>query len=76
MPKTLTLRNVPDRVVAALRKRARIRRRSMQAELLAIVEQAVVDRRSLEEQLSQLRHGVDAGLTLAEIDAAVEEGRP
>lgn len=48
----------------------------MQAELLAIVEQAVLDRRSLEEQLAKLRHRVDARLTLEEIDEAIEEGRP
>ena len=38
MPVTLSIKNVPDRVVEILRERARENRRSLQGELLALVE--------------------------------------
>ena len=38
MPVTLSIKNVPDRVAALLRQRAKVNRRSLQGELLAIVE--------------------------------------
>lgn len=40
MPVTLSIKNVPDAVAEALRRRARANHRSLQGELLAIVEQA------------------------------------
>ena len=55
MAKTLTLRNVPDDVVRELRGRARKNGRSMQSELLLVIRQATLDRRSLEKQLAALR---------------------
>ena len=40
MPVTLSIKNVPDNVADALRERARSNQRSLQGELLTIVEQA------------------------------------
>ena len=40
MPVTLSIKNAPDDVVERLRARARANHRSLQGELLAIVEQA------------------------------------
>ena len=41
MPVNLSIKNAPDDVVERLRKRASRNRRSLQGELLAIVEEAV-----------------------------------
>ena len=75
MSNTLTLRNVPDSVLRALRSRARRNRRSMQKEIMSILEEVVVDRGSLEEQLATLRVRLGAEMTLDEIHRAIEEGR-
>jgi plasmid stability protein len=40
MPVTLSIKNAPDEVVEALRQRARANHRSLQGELLAIIEEA------------------------------------
>ena len=42
MPVSLSIKNVPDHVVDRLRERAQRNRRSLQGELLAVVEQAAV----------------------------------
>ena len=76
MPHTLTLRNVPDSVLRALRGRARRNRRSMQKEIMSILEEAAIDRASAVEQLAALRVRLAANMTLDEIHAAIEEGRP
>jgi plasmid stability protein len=75
MSRTLTLRNVPEPVLRALRGRARRNRRSMQKEILSILEEAAVDRASLAEQLTALRVRLGAAMTLDEIHGAIEEGR-
>jgi len=45
MPLNLSIKNAPDRVVQRLRERAERHHRSLQGELLAIVEAAVQDDR-------------------------------
>lgn len=46
MPVTLSIQNVPDDVVRRLRERARKHHRSLQGELLAILEEAVTPSRA------------------------------
>jgi len=75
MPKTLTLRDVPDPVVRAIREQAKRNRRSMQKEVLSILQGSVLDRRSMAEQLAELRARTKS-MTLEEIDGAIREGRP
>ena len=77
MPRTLTLtlRDVPEPVARMLRDRARRNRRSMQKEILSIIESAVLDRASLARQLAALRSGLAAAMTVEEIHGAIEEGR-
>ena len=75
MSHTLTLRNVPDSVLWALRGRARRNGRSMQKEIMSILAEVVVDRASLVEQLATLRLRLGAEMTLDEIHGAIEEGR-
>jgi plasmid stability protein len=43
MPEKLSIEDAPDHVVDRLRERAKLHRRSLQGELLAIVETAVLD---------------------------------
>lgn len=77
MSRTLTLRNVPDGVVRALRERAKRNKRSVQKELLSIVTQSMVDRASALAQIADLRRRhLRNGMTLAEIHRAIAEGRP
>jgi plasmid stability protein len=76
MSKTLTLRNVPDQVVERLRERAVRNQRSMQAELLAIVRAATLDRASLREHLRELRGRQASPMTLEQIEEAIHAGRP
>jgi plasmid stability protein len=76
MSRTLTLRDVPNPVVQALRDRARRNHRSMQKEVLSILQSAVVDRAALAERLAALRSHLGARMTLDEIHASIDEGRP
>jgi len=56
MPVTLSIKNVPDRLAEALRRRATRRHRSLQGELLAILEETVSPRRaSAGELLSSIK---------------------
>jgi plasmid stability protein len=57
MPVTLSIKNAPDEVVQRLRQRAERHHRSLQGELLAIVEDAVRFERELSpaELLAEVR---------------------
>ena len=73
---TLTIRNVPTRVVTALKALARRHNRSMEQELRDLIEGHVADRTAVLDQ-------IEAGWTrqarrpaAAEIDAWVGIGRP
>jgi plasmid stability protein len=50
---TLTIRNVPPRVVKSLKSLARRNRRSMEHEVRAVLEEHVGDREALLEQIEQ-----------------------
>ena len=66
MPQTLTIRNVPDALARKLKVRAERNHRSLQGEVMAILEQA-----SLANGTEQpvARHMASAGAALAEADA-------
>jgi plasmid stability protein len=57
MPVNLSIKNAPDDVVQRLRERAARNHRSLQGELMAIIEEAVQSqrRRSVDEVLSEVR---------------------
>ena len=56
MPVNLSVKNVPDDLVEKLRKRAKRHHRSVQGELMAILEEATGPRKlSLEESEKRLR---------------------
>jgi len=48
VPVTLSIKNVPDEIAAQLRARAMKNHRSLQGELLVIIEEAVAAKASLE----------------------------
>ncbi len=77
MPVTLSIKNAPDEVVARLKARAARHHRSLQGELMAIVEQAVREdeaRLTPAELLGEIRAlgvatpGESAGLIRADRD--------
>ena len=55
MPVTLSIKNVPDRIAQQLRKRAARNHRSLQGELMAILEQAVQPTLTIEEFAAQVK---------------------
>jgi plasmid stability protein len=58
MPVNLSIKNAPDEVVQRLRQRAERHHRSLQGELLAIIEEAVSTEQELTpaELLAEIRH--------------------
>jgi antitoxin FitA len=54
MPVTLSIKNVPDQLAEKLRGRAARRHRSLQGELLAILEETVSPRRASPRDLLKL----------------------
>lgn len=61
MPVNLSIKNVPDRLAEALRLRAAASHRSMQGELMAILERALDERRPL-SPTDMLAHVRELGL--------------
>jgi plasmid stability protein len=56
MPVNLSIKNVPDELAQQLRERAKCHHRSLQKELLAILEEAVAPRRlTLKEAYHQVK---------------------
>ena len=52
---TLHIRNVPDSVVECLKERAATRRRSLNAEAVAVLSASAVERRSVDELLREIQ---------------------
>jgi plasmid stability protein len=73
---TLTIRNVPVRVVRSLKALARRRRRSMEQELRELLEEHVAERRSVLEQIEAGWSRQGRRPTAAEIDEWIGTGRP
>ena len=63
MPVNLSVKNVPDDLVARLRSRAKRHHRSLQGELMTILEQAIAPgKMSLDEVRQQVkRSGIQTG---------------
>ncbi len=72
---TLTIRNVPNRVVRSLKALARRRRRSMEQEVRELLEAHVAERRSVLEQIEAGWVRQSRRPTGAEIDAWIGTGR-
>jgi plasmid stability protein len=72
---TLTIRNVPARVVRSLKALARRRRRSMEQEVRELLEGHVAERRSVLEQIEAAWAHQSRRPTAAEVDAWIGAGR-
>lgn len=85
---TLTIRNLPEEVHAALKERARLHRRSVNQEVIAELASMPEDggdalrlkisRERMERalgEIEELRKGLSHFLTAEEIDAAKADGR-
>lgn len=78
MPVNLSIKNAPDRVVQRLRDRAERHHRSLQGELLAIIEAAVEDDRpaTAAEILAEVRRlGLSTPKEAVDIVRADRDGR-
>jgi len=57
MPANLSIKNVPDEILERLRRRAASHHRSLQGELMVIIEQGVLseERLTVDEVIAQVR---------------------
>lgn len=72
---TLTIRNVPLRVVQSLKALARRRGRSMEQQVREIVEEQVSEREAVLRQIEASWSGQRRRPTAAEVDRWLETGR-
>jgi plasmid stability protein len=72
---TLTIRNVPAKVVRALKAQAERNHRSMEQEVREIIEGQVVDLSSAIDQITRSWAAQKRTPTAVEIEAWIREGR-
>jgi plasmid stability protein len=72
---TLTIRNVPTKVVKLLKTLARRNRRSMEQEVRAVLEQHVGDRRALLDEIEQSWARQTRRPKAHEVDSWIQVGR-
>jgi plasmid stability protein len=73
---TLTIRNVPARVVQSLKAIARRHNRSMEQEVRELIEGHVAERRAVLDQIEAGWSRQSRRPTAKEIDSWIETGRP
>jgi plasmid stability protein len=73
---TLTIRNVPAKVVRALKAQAKRNRRSMEQEVRELIEARVGDRASAIAQIKRAWASQKRSPTATEVEAWIREGRP
>jgi len=79
---TITVKNIPDDVYARLKKQAKYNRRSVNSEVIVLMERATIAYRTdadVERILADakaLRDSMNFVATEEEIDRAINEGRP
>lgn len=73
---TLTIRNLPARVVRSLKALAKRNRRSMEQEVRELIEGYVGDRLSAIDQIERAWNSQRRAPAAGEIDAWLREGRP
>jgi plasmid stability protein len=72
---TLTIRNVPSKVVKTLKTLARRNRRSMEQEVRAVLEQHVGDRLALFEEIEQSWARQTRRPKAPEVESWIQAGR-
>ena len=73
---TLTIRNVPAKVVKSLKTLARRNRRSMEQEVRTVLEQHVGDRLALLDEIEQSWARQTRRPKAPEVNAWIQVGRP
>ena len=77
---TITIKNIPDDVYEKLKETATMHRRSINSEVIRIIEQAVnpqrIDPEAMLAQARELRETLDVYVTEEELNRAKNEGRP
>jgi plasmid stability protein len=77
---TMTIKNIPDELYEELKQRAAANRRSVNNEVIVLIERAVQyqvqDPNEVLERVRVLREKLDIYVTEDEISAAKNEGRP
>lgn len=73
---TLTIRNVPPKVVKSLKALARENRRSMEQEVRALLDEYVGDRLALLEQIEAAWSRQTRRPSARDVDAWIDTGRP
>lgn len=77
---TMTIKNIPDELYEELKRRAAANRRSINNEVIVLIERAVQyqaqDPNEVLERIRVLREKLDLYVTEDEITAAKHEGRP
>ena len=73
---TLTIRNVPVKVVQSLKARARRNKHSMEQEVRDLLQAQVVERSAALEQIAASWAKQTRRPTAAEIDSWIDAGRP
>lgn len=72
---TLTIRNVPARVVQSLKSLAERNGRSMEQEVREVIEEHVTEREAVLQQIEASWHEQPRRPTAAEVDRWLETGR-
>jgi plasmid stability protein len=72
---TLTIRNIPARVMRGLKALARRRNTSMEQEVRALLEEYVAERASVQRQIETSWLRQERRPTAAEIDSWINAGR-
>lgn len=77
---TLTIKNVPDELYQKLKESAEANRRSINSEVIYIIEQAVRPHRVNPDEIlaraRELREQLNVYVTEEELNQAKDEGRP
>ena len=73
---TLTIRNVPEDRIVVLKERARHNRRSMQAELLTILDQVLLTRAQTLQAIKDSWKQQARPTTSEEVQRWIKESRP
>ena len=71
---TLTIRNVPTKVVRALKAQAERKKHSMEQEVRDIIEAQVADRASVVTQIERAWRSQKRSPKASEVDAWIREG--
>jgi len=75
----ITVRNIPERIHKKLKKRSQLSRRSINSEIIACLEEALLTNKLEVEQIlaksKEIRNSLDFEITLDELEEAKNYGR-